>query len=76
MTMQIPTTKKVYEAETILKALKNAARKGHGDDIPPHRLLDLLAEELQKAPTVEVYRAQDTDKRYANRAHIHTKMED
>lgn len=74
--MQFPTTNKLYEAETILKALNVAARKGAGDEVPPFKLLELLSEELQKAPTVEVYCAQDTDKRYAYIAHIHTKTED
>lgn len=73
--MQIPTTKKVYEAETILKALEDVAVRLSSRATAAEALLS-VKKLLEKAPTVEVYCAQDTDKRYANIQHIHTKKED
>ena len=70
--MQIPNTKKVYEAETILKALETAAMSLNGHT-PAAAALMKLKKHLEDAPTVEVYCAQDADKRYAYIAHIHTK---
>lgn len=73
--MQIPNTKKVYEAATILKALDKAAKSLAWDEAASSTI-QIIKELLEDAETVEVYCAQDSDKRYANIAHIHTKMED
>lgn len=73
--MQIPTTKKVYEAETILEALENVAVRLSSRATAAEGLLG-VKKALEKAPTVEVYCSQDADKRYAYIAHIHTKKED
>ena len=73
--MEIPKKMKVYEAETILKTLEDVAVRLSSRATAAEALLS-VKKLLEKAPTVEVYCAQDTDKRYANIQHMHLKRED
>lgn len=73
--MEIPNTKKVYEAKTILKALEDVAVRLSSHATAAEALMK-VKKTLEKAPTIEVYDAQTTEQRFAWRSHIHTKKED